>query len=159
MDPKTVISDILAGGTSARLFRSLVKEKKLFSAVNAYITGDLDPGMFVLNGQILPSVSLAKAEEAIWSELERLKTEPVGEYELEKVKNKFEASTTFGELNVMNKALNLAYYEMLGDIALINEEIDMYRSVTPGEILETAACLFVHDKSSTLVIHGEKDGK
>lgn len=147
-----VMTDLLAGGTSSRLYQRLVKEEKLFSAVNAYITGDIDPGMFVMTGQLLPGVSEAEGEAALWRELEMLKKEPASEYELEKVKNKFEASTLFGELNVMNKALNLAFYAMLDDMSLLNGEVEIYRSVTTGEVMSEAAKMFLPERSNTLII-------
>lgn len=146
-----IISDILAGGTSSRLYQELVKNKKLFSSVNAYITGDLDPGLFVVTGQLLDGVSAEQGEQAFMEELDRLKHTPIGEYELEKVKNKFEAETTFGELNIMNKAMNLGFYEMIGDIELINGEVAIFRSVTAQEIMQEAVVLFTPQRSSTLI--------
>lgn len=146
-----VMSDILAGGTSARLYQRLVKDSNLFSGVNAYITGDVDPGLFILTGHLHEGVTTAQGEEAMWHELESLKSEPAGEYELEKVKNKFEANTVFGELNVMNKALNLSFYEMLGDISLINGEVAKYRTVTAQQVMETARRIFTTENSSTLL--------
>ncbi len=151
-----IATDILAGGSSSRLYQHLVKEQKIFSAVNAYITGDIDPGMFIVTGQSLPGVSLEAAEAAIWRELDNLKSEPAGEYELEKVKNKFEASILFGELNVMNKALNLSFYAMLGDMSRLNGEVAIYRSITPGQIMSMAGRMLLPEKSSTLVIKPEK---
>lgn len=151
-----IVTDILAGGSSSRLYQRLVKERKIFSSVNSYITGDMDPGMFVVTGQILPGVSLEEAEAAIWAELDNLKHEPAGKYELEKVKNKFEASTLFGELNVMNKALNLSFYAMLGDMELLNGEVAIYRSITAEEIMSMAERVLRPERSSTLVIRSEK---
>jgi predicted Zn-dependent peptidase len=154
-----VITDLLAGGTSSRLTRSLIKENKIFSAANAYITGELDPGMMVVTGQLMPGVSLALAEEALWAELEMLISEDVEELELEKVRNKFEANITFGELNVMNKALNLAYYAMWDGLAQMNGEAAIYRSVSVEEIKSVADRLFARKKSNTLVIHAENTSK
>jgi len=148
-----VISDLLSGGTSSRLYRRLVQERRLFSSVNAYVSGEIDPGLFVVSGYLLPEVTMAQAEEALWEEFDRLKNESVGDYELEKVKNKFEANTLFGELNVMNKALNLCFYEMLGDISLVNRETAIYRSVTAADIAATAAEIFTPERSSTLLYH------
>ena len=149
-----VMTDLLAGGTSARLYRELVKRRHLFPAVNAYITGDIDPGLFILTGQLMPGVSAAEGERALWDELERLCGEPVGGEELQKVRNKFEANMLYGEMNVMNKALNLAYYAMLGDLSLVNSELETYRGVDAGEIMETARRLFRREASATLVIYG-----
>ena len=100
-------SDILSGGDSARLYERLVKRDRLFSSVNAYITGDVDPGLFVLTGHLLPGRTVEEAEEAFAREIEEMQTLPASDYEIEKVKNKFEANALFGELNVMNKAMNL----------------------------------------------------
>lgn len=150
-----VMTDLLAGGTSARLYNELVKRRRLFSAVNSYITGDIDPGLFILTGQLMPGVELRKGEEALWGELERLCSEPVGDDELQKVRNKFEANMLYGEMNVMNKALNLAYYALLGELPLVNSELEIYRGVEAGQIMETARRLFRRDRSSTLVIYGK----
>ncbi len=146
-----ILSDVLAGGSSARMYRSLVRERRLFSSVNAYITGDLDPGLFVVTGHLLPETSVEAGEEALWDELRRLCDEPVGEYELEKVKNKFEAETIFGELNVMNKAMNLGFYEMLGDLPLVNREVEIYRGFSAERLREEARATFLPERSSTLV--------
>ena len=146
-----IISDLLAGGTSARLYRSLVQERRLFTATNAYVSGDVDPGLFVVTGQVAEGVTAEEGESAIWDELHRLQQERVPEYELEKVKNKFEAGVTFGELNVMNKAMNLGFYSMLGDMSLLNGEIDIFRSISAEEVMEGSQRLFAPQRSSTLI--------
>ena len=145
-----VISDLLSNGTSSRLYQRLVKQSELFSSVNAYVSGDIDAGLFVVTGRVLEGVSVDEAEKALWNQLDLLKREPAGEYELEKVKNKFEANNIFGEINVLNKAMNLAFFEMLGDASLINSEIEEHNSVTPQEIMTVARRLFVRRNSSVL---------
>lgn len=144
-------SDLLAGGDSARLYERLIKRKQLFSSVNAYISGDLDCGTFCFTGQLLPSTSEEQAEAAFWQEIEELQKGMISDYELEKVKNKFEANTIFGELNVMNKAMNLGYYEMTGDLALINREVDIYRSLQRNDIADFSRRIFRKENSSTLI--------
>ncbi|MFI3264654.1 MAG: pitrilysin family protein [Rikenellaceae bacterium] len=151
-----LISDILAGGDSGRMNQQLVKQQRLFASVNCYITGDIDPGMMIFTGQLLPSTTIEQAEAAIWSQIESLKTESASEYEIEKVKNKFEANTLFGEINVMNKAMNLGFYEMAGDLPLINKEVEIYRSITAERIIEFSQRLLRQERSSTL-IYRKKD--
>ena len=146
-----LVSDLLSGGDSGRLYLRLVKERRLLSSVNAYITGDVDPGLFVFTGQLLPGIAPETAEAAFREEIERLQREPASGYETEKVKNKFEANTLFGELNVMNKAMNLGFYEMLGDLELINREVALYRSVTAERIADFCRRTFRTENSSTLV--------
>ena len=94
---------------------------------------------------------MAAGEEALWAELERLKTEPVGDYELEKVNNKFESGVIFGELNVMNRARNMGFYEMLGDIDMMNREVELHASVGKDDIMAASRKLFVPGNSSTLI--------
>lgn len=144
-------SDLLAGGESSRLVNHLVKERGLFSAVNAYITGSLDAGLFIVKGRLLPDTTEHEAEKALWEELELMKFGEVSEYELEKVKNKFEANMLMGEINVMNKAMNLGFYAMTGRLELINEEADIYRSLTREELAEFAHKIFTKNNSSTLI--------
>lgn len=143
-------SDLLAGGESGRLYQRLVREKRLFSSVNAYITGDLDPGLFLFSGQLLPTTDFPQAEEALWQEIEAMKSGPATDYEIEKVKNKFEANTLFGEINVMNKAMNLGFYALAGDVSLINREVDLYRAVTPEAVADFSRRTFRSENSSTL---------
>lgn len=154
-----VISDLLAGGTSSRLYQSLVKERQLFSAVNAYITGDVDPGLFVVTGHLHPGVEPEQGELGMWDELHKLQTVPVSDYELEKVKNKFEAGVIFGELNVMNKAMNMGFYNMLGRMDLLNDEVGIFRSISAAEIMEASREVFAPENSSTLIYLAENGTK
>ncbi len=146
-----LVSDLLAGGDSGRLYQRLVKGRGLFSSVNAYITGDCDPGLFLFTAQLLPQTSVEEAEEALWHEIEQLKVEGASDYELEKVKNKFEANTLFGEINVMNKAMNLGFYSMIGDLTIINREVDIYRSLDSDQITEYCKRAFTRERSNTLI--------
>ncbi len=146
-----MISDLLAGGDSGRMNQHLIKEQRLFGSVNCYITGDVDPGLLIFTAQLLPSTTEQQAEEAIWGEIERLKSELSTPYEVEKVKNKFEANTLFSEINVMNKAMNLGFYQMAGDLELINGEVDIYRSITPEQIMEFSRRILTPAASSTLI--------
>ena len=149
-------SDLLAGGESSRLVNHLVKERGLFTAVNAYITGSLDAGLFIIKGRLMPNTTEQVAEEALWGELRELMQGNISDYELEKVKNKFEANMLMGEINVMNKAMNLGFYAMTGDLELINKEADIYRSITREEVAEFATRVFTLDNSSTLIYRSKR---
>ena len=151
-----LVSDLLSGGDSGRLYTHLVKERQLLSSVNAYVTGDVDPGLFVFTGQLLPGITPEAAEAAFREEIAMLQTTSATAYEVEKVKNKFEANTLFGELNVMNKAMNLGFYEMLGDLELINREVDRYRAVTDEDIRSFSSRTFRPENSSTLIYNTKK---
>jgi len=145
-----LMSDLLSNGKSARLYQRLVKEKQLFSNVNAYITGDIDEGLFIITGQLYPTTTYEQAEIAINEEIAVLQNESVSAYELEKVQNKFESNFTFEETSVLNKAMNLAFYELLGDANNINHEVQKYRNVTPEHIQAIAKKTLQENNCSTL---------
>jgi len=145
-----LLSDILSQGQSSRLYNSLLKEQQLFSDINAYMTGSLDEGLFIVEGKLISGVDQAQAELAIWKELEKISNELVSDAELTKVKNKSESIMAFSEMNLLDKAMNLAYYELLGDANLLNGEMEKYSTITAQQIKEAAKATFVKEKSSTL---------
>lgn len=145
------MSDILSNGDSSRMQQNLVRKEQFFTSVDAYLTGDVEEGLFVVTGYLADGISVEVAEKALWREILRLKTELVTDYELQKVQNKFEVNTIFGELNVMNKAMNIGYYDMIGDIDYINRELECYKAVTKEKIATTATELFNKEQSSTLI--------
>ncbi len=145
-----LISDILSRGNSSRLFKNLLKDQKLFSEINAYLTGSLDNGLFVVEGKPLPEVSMEEAEAAIWKELDRIKNEFVSPEELIKVKNKIESTMVFSEMSLLDKAMNLAFFELLGDANRLNTETEKYLEVSADEIKDQAKQIFRKENSSTL---------
>lgn len=151
-----LLSDILANGKSARLFQSLVKRQSLFSSIDAFITGDIDEGLFVVTGRPADGVSLQQAEEAICKELANLTENRVGDYELSKVLNRFESTFTFGLTSTTDKAMNLSYNELLGDANLLNQTVDTYRRVNAADIQRVSKHLFTPDNSSVLYYCAEK---
>lgn len=151
-----LMSDILSSGNSARLYKTLVKKKKLFSDINAYITSDLDEGLFILTGKLNPGIEMKLAEAALDDEINQLKKELVLTVELKKVKNKIESRRTFSETNVLNKSMNLAFCELMGDVSLINNESEKYNSVTANHIKNRASEIFRKTNCSTLYYLAEK---
>ncbi len=151
-----LISDLLANGKSSRLYQNLVKDKKMFSDINAYITGDIDEGLFIITGKLMKSIKMEDAEKAINSELDKIIEGKIEDYEIEKVKNKFESLFEFGQLSALNKAMDLAYNELLGDANKINLEVENYGSVTKKEIQDVATKLFNTNNSSTLYYLSKK---
>ena len=145
-----LISDILSNGNSSRLYRKLVKNKKLFSEISAFVTGDLDPGLFIISGKLLNGTGKAEAEEAIKDELDIVKNELVSNVELQKVKNKIEANLVFSRLSILNKAMHLSYFELLGDAMLWHDEAGCYNKVSSRHILETSRQIFRETQQNTL---------
>jgi len=151
-----LISDILSNGDSSRMYQTLIKEKKLFSDINAFITGDLDKGLFIVSGKLNNSISMEDAENAVEHELQKIQQQLVDERELEKVVNKVESNLVFSRLSALHKAMNLCYYEMLGDAALFNREAEKYRAVTRQDIQNTARELFAPHRKNTLYYLSKK---
>lgn len=145
-----LISDILSNGDSSRLMQRLVKQQNKFTNLNAYILGSVDPGLFMIEGTPNDDVSFDEANELIINELENIWKDPISETELTKVKNKLEMTKVISEVNVLNKTMNLAYYEMLDNIDLINNEITRYQQITRNDIETTAKETFTPNNSSTI---------
>lgn len=150
-----MLSDILAHGRSARLFQRLVMEKQLFSEINAYISGSTDPGLLHVAGKPALGVSLQEADEAVREEIARVYTEPISDWELEKLKNKYESNDLFSNLNYLNKATNLGLFELLGDAGMINEEVDKYRAVDADALQRIAREVLREENCSTLYYRKE----
>lgn len=145
-----LISDVLSNGNSSRIYLNLVQKEKLFTELDAYLSGDFEPGLFVVSGKPSNGISLETARKAIENELDRMKQERVSEYELEKVKNKVEANIEYSEMNYLTKAMNLATNEILQDAGLINSQVELYRSVTSAQIQEVSQQIFRPENCSVL---------
>jgi predicted Zn-dependent peptidase len=145
-----LISDMMANGKSSRLHQKLVKENPLFSSVQAFVSGDIHPGMIVFAGYLSDGVSMQDADKALTNEIEHLVEDGVTEEELQKVKNKVESVLTFSEINILDRAMNLAYYELLGDAEEINNEFKKYQSVNTSDIQRVANNILIENNATTL---------
>ncbi|MBC8052483.1 MAG: insulinase family protein [Sphingobacteriaceae bacterium] len=145
-----LISDILSRGNASRLHINLIKERKLFSEIHAHSTGSLDPGLFIIEGKPVKGVAMEDAEAAIWDEIDKLKAELVPADELTKVKNKIESTMVFSEMSLLDKAMNLAMFELLGSASDFNSETGRYLRVTSEEIKNRANTIFRKENSTTL---------
>jgi predicted Zn-dependent peptidase len=145
-----LITDILSGGGSSRLYHSLVKEKKLFSNIECYHFGSLDDGLLAIEGKLVKGITMNEAENAVTEELEKIKKEPVSEVELQKVKNKTESTIAFEDMAITSRANSLAYYELLGDAELMNQELEKYNVITAEDILNESGNIFREENSNTL---------
>ncbi|HEY0731413.1 MAG TPA: pitrilysin family protein, partial [Chitinophagaceae bacterium] len=145
-----LLTDILSGGGSSRLYQSLVKEKQLFSNIECYHFGSTDNGLLAIEGKLVKGVKMADAEQALEVELEKMKNELVTETELQKVKNKTESMIAFEDMSVMSRANSLAYYELLGDASWMNYELEKYGTVTTEDILQESRAIFRKENSNTI---------
>ena len=145
-----LITEIMGSGFSSRLYQRLVKEEQLFSNINCYHTGSLDPGLLVVEGKIREGKSIEDANIAVEKEITKLVAEGVTASELQKAKNKIEAMISFEDMSLLSRANNLAFYELMGDAALINEEWSKYQAVTADYLKETASDIFRKENCNTL---------
>lgn len=150
------LSDLLSNGKSSRFYQSLVKDQELFTDINAFITGDTDQGLFVIIGRLREDVEMSRAEELIWKELDRLNHEEISDYEFNKVKNKFKTTHSLSNLKALNRAMNLSYFQNLGDANLINTDLDTYTSLNQEDIINLAKERFQKKYSNTLYYLGIK---
>lgn len=151
-----ILSDILSNGRSSRLNQHLVQEKQLFSSIDAYISGTIDAGLFHISGKPAAGVSLEEAETAVREELNELQTALVQEHELEKVKNKFESTQIFGNINYLNVATNLAWFELNGQSEDMEKEVERYRAVTADRLKAVAQTAFREENGVVLYYKSSK---
>ena len=150
-----LITEVLGGGTSARLYEQLIKVKQIFSSIDCYHFGTVDPGLLVIEGKLVKGISMAVAEKAVLEEVEKIKNEILDAKELQKVINKTESVICFEDMSIMNRAHSLAYYELLGDADLMNKELSMYQKVTPSMIQHTAQKIFQDSNRNTLYYYSK----
>ncbi|KAA9333214.1 insulinase family protein [Hymenobacter busanensis] len=145
-----LLSDVLGRGKSSRLYQQLVKERPLFNGISASVSGSLEPGLLVVSGKLNPGVSLEEADAAVSAVVAELSATEVADDELQKVKNQAEASIVFSEVELLNRAMNLAYYKLIGDPNLINQESQRVQAVTPAALRQAAREVLRPDNCSTL---------
>ena len=154
LDPKYYVTDliteILGGGASSRLFESLVKEQQLFSSIQCSHFGSVDAGLVYIEGKLIKGTTMEQAEKAIGIELDKMKNELVNPSELQKVKNKTESLMAFEDISIANRANSLATYELLGDADLMNKELAMYQAVTEEQIKKECQIIFDENNCSTM---------
>jgi zinc protease len=152
-----LITEILGGGGSSRLFQALVKEKKLFSNIECYHYGSTDAGLLAIEGKLVEGVDMEVAEAAIIEEIKTLQTHGITDTELQKVKNRTESLLAFEDMSVMSRATSLAMYELLGDANLMNTELDKYKAVTAEELQAETNIIFTNNNCNTLYYFAEKE--
>lgn len=146
-----LLTEILGSGQSARLFQQLVKQHPVFSTISCYHTGSLDPGLLVIEGKVNQNFTLEEASRAVEEVCLQLVSGGLQPNELEKVKNKVESMIVFEDMNLISRANNLAYYELLGDAEKMNTELQRYQDIAESELLAFAAKTFRPENSNTLL--------
>jgi predicted Zn-dependent peptidase len=145
-----LITEVLGGGGSSRLYQQLVKEQKLFSHIECYHMGSVDAGILTIEGKLVKGVKMDVAEAALEKILAQLQQDGVTEKELQKVKNKTESAIAFEDMSIMARANSLAFYELLGDAALFNTDRERYFQLTREDMLSISRKIFRKGNDTTL---------
>jgi len=152
-----MLSDILSRGESSRLYQALVKEKEIFNSISSFSMGTIDPGLLVVNGRLKEGIKLEDAENEVDEILQKVVSQGVTETELQKVKNQSTATLEFGEVEVINRAMNLAFSSLSGDAGLVNREIENIEKVSQGDIQRVAKEILWEENSSVMYYHSLKN--
>jgi len=145
-----LVSDLLGRGESSRLYTRLVKEKELFTTLSSYVTGTFDPGLLVVSGRLKNGITPAQGEEAVQEVIQELLDKGIAEKELAKVKNQMLMSLEFEEVEVLNRAINLAVASLSGNTQLVNLERDYYQQLTKEDLQETARQVLAENNCSVM---------
>ncbi|MBS1950494.1 MAG: M16 family peptidase [Cytophagales bacterium] len=148
-----LLSDVLSRGESSRLYRTLVKEKEIFASISSFVTGTIDPGLLVVSGRVCEGIDLLDAEKEVDKILQTIVSEGVAKHELQKVKNQALSTHIFGEVEILNRAMNLAFASLCGDINRVNQEIELTENVSEEDIYRTAQEIFTENNSCTMYYH------
>ncbi len=147
-----ILSDALGGDKSSRLYNRIQKQLKLVTEIQAYVLGSLDEGLFLISGKLAPEKSFSELDNALWEELEKIKSTLVGDKELTRLKNKIQTAREFQDQGLLNRAMNLSFYELLGDANGINLEMGLYSMITTGDLQRVSGSMFRKENCSLLKV-------
>lgn len=151
-----LLSDILSRGQSSRLYQKLVKEKEIFTSISSFVMGTIDPGLLVINGRVKNGIRLEDAENEVQGIVDEVVTRGMQEDELQKVKNQAYSTLEFGEVEVMNRAMNLAFARLSGDANFVNKEGEQIEMVTLEDVSRVAAEILREDNASSMYYHAKR---
>ncbi|MBK6266490.1 insulinase family protein [Marivirga sp. S37H4] len=151
-----LVSDLLGRGKSSRLHQKLVKDEAIFSSLSAYVTGSLDPGLLMISGQVSDGISIENADLAVQGIVEKFLEEELTNLEIEKVKNQAISSIVYGEVDLLNRAMGIAFGAVIGNPNLVNEETNLIKSVSKEEIKQAAKNILVAENSTTVYYKSKK---
>ncbi len=143
-------SDILGRGQSSRLYSELVKKKNIFSSISASITGSYDPGLLVVSGRLSNGIDIKEAEKHVWEVIEKFNNGTIEDYEIDKVRNQAETTLLYGETEVLNRAMNLAFHTVLGDTEMINREAEILQNISKKDISGMSNAILKENNCSIL---------
>ncbi|MCF8408227.1 MAG: insulinase family protein [Crocinitomicaceae bacterium] len=151
-----MISDALGREKSSRLYIRLKKELNLVSEIGAYITGSLDDGLLMISGKLNDGVSFEQVDSEIWKIIDEFVSDEMSLVELERLNIKIRTAREFQDQGLLNRAMNLCYFELLGDASGINEDSLVYQSITPKHMSVLGKSILKKKNCSVLRIKSTK---
>ncbi len=152
-----LISDALGASQASKLVETLKKEQRLVTEIGAYITGSLDEGLLLVCGKLEKGISFKEFDKAFWKEIELFNSSQIEEDFLECLKIKNHTAREFQEQSLLNRAMNLCYYELLGDADLINKEQEAYDKISPLQMHQVSKKILVKENCSLLMVKSKQN--
>jgi zinc protease len=148
-----VLSVVLAGGRSSRLYHELVYQKRIVRSIEADYNGvSIDPSVFSVTAQLMPGKDPGEIERELDLLLEKVKSEPISDRELQKAKNQIEAAFIFAQDSIFGQAMKIGYYEVVGGWRLMDQYLDGIRKVTREDVQRVAKQYLDHDRRTVGVL-------
>lgn len=148
-----LLSVVLAGGRSSRLYKELVYEKRLVRGIDAdYGSVSIDDTTFSVSAQLMPGKTAAQVESEVDRLLEQVKTDLVSERELQKAKNQVESSFIFAQDSIFGQALKIGYYEIVSEWRDMDKYLDGIRKVTRQDLRRVAQKYLDRDRRTIGVL-------
>jgi predicted Zn-dependent peptidase len=150
-----LLSDHIGNEKTGLLFIELQRKKRLVSEITAYITGSIDNGLFVITGKINPNRSLEELDAALWPLLEKYKAKKMSKPSLQQLILKLQTAKAFQDQGLLSRAMQLSFFELLGDAALINQESARFSSIQTADLQTYAQQLFDKNRCALLQIQAQ----
>lgn len=154
-----LVSDVLGRGDSSRLYQKLVKDNQIFNSISSFTMGTIDPGLIVVSGRVKEGVDLKEAELELDLVVDDFVNNGVEEVELEKVKNQALSTIEFGEIELLNRAMSLAFSSLSGDANLVNKERDLINAIKLEDVNRLSGQILKQENSSVLYYYSKRNKK
>ena len=145
-----MLSDLFGSGQSSYLYKKFVMEEAVFTDISAYITGTLDPGIFIIGGRPAEGVSIEEADQKLNDFLYQLPENCISAHDLQKVKNRVESIILQNDIKIEDRSSSLAVAESFSCAEDFNDETNRYFAVTEEQINTLCHNIFRQEQEATM---------
>jgi zinc protease len=158
-DALTVLANILSSGRSSRMYDNVVRQKQLTSGVSVSGTDTRGPGLFRIGATAVPGKTIAELEAAIYAEIEKIKTGPIADWEMEKARNTLKRNQISGLASSLSRAVSLGRYALFwNDPNLINTYPDRIAKVSAADVQRVAKQYLVQTNRTVVITQPKPAG-